>query len=86
MKTKTVILYDLKEKSNGERARIIQQLYGYRDKSNYNYSYERKGLLDGIKIERIGKTMLEIKDKKDLAKVMEILNQLKVKAEIAKIQ
>lgn len=86
MKAKTVILYDLKEKSNGERSRIIQKLFGYRDKSNYNYSYERKGLLDGIKVERSGKTMLEIKDKNDLAKVIEILKQLKVKVEIAEIQ
>ena len=86
MKAKIAILYDLKEKPNRERARIIQKLYGYRDKSNYNYSYERKGLLDGIEIERTGKTMLKIKDKKNLAKVMEILNKLKVKTEIVEIQ
>ena len=80
---KTIILYDLQKKSNGERARILQKLYGYRDTSNYNYSYVRKGLLENIQYKKFKKIALEIKNKKDLSKVTEVLKSLKVDFEIA---
>jgi len=86
MKSKTLILYDLKEKSNGERARIIQKLFGYRDKSNYNYSYERPGELTKIKFLRDSKSIIQLDDEKEISKVAEILKKLKVKFEVAKIQ
>ena len=47
-----IILYDLKDKSNVERTRIIQMLYHHREKSNYTYAYQRKGLLDDFNIEK----------------------------------
>jgi len=86
MNKKTIILYNLKEKSNKERTRILQKLYGYRDKSNYNYSYVRKGLFDELGVQRTRKTILEIIDEKDLAKVAEILKELKVDFEVAKMR
>lgn len=79
-------MYDLKKKTNAQRANILQRLYGYRDKSNYNYIYERKGLLNKLDFEKSNKTFLKLKDKKDLAKVAEILKNLKVEFEVAKIQ
>ena len=83
MAHKIIILYDLQKKSNGERARILQKLYGYRDKSNYHYSYVRKGLLENIQYKKFKKIALEIKNKKDLSKVTEVLKSLKVDFEIA---
>lgn len=82
MKPKTIILYDLKGKSNGERARIIQKLYGYRDRSNYNYSYQRKGLLDDFKFKKSQKITLQLKEKNDIAKISEILKALNVKFDV----
>lgn len=85
MAQKIVILYDLQKKSNSERSRILQKLYGYRDKSNYNYSYERRGMLEDIQHEKLKKTAIKLKNKKDISKVTEILQNLKVNFEIAKI-
>lgn len=85
MKQKTLIFYDLKEKSNSQRSRVLQKLYGYRDKSNYHYSYERKGMLEGITHQKSYKVVLEIKNKADVSKVADILNQLNIKFDIAKI-
>ena len=82
MKKKVIIFYDLKDKSNADRTRIIQILYNHREKSNYAYAYQRKGLLDNFKIEKSKKTMLLLKNKNDLAKISEILQQLKVKFEV----
>lgn len=84
MKEKILILYDLKKKTNAQRSKILQNLYGYRDKSNYKYVYERKGLLNELDFEKANKTILTLKDKKDLAKVAEILKNLKVDFEVAK--
>lgn len=84
--TQTImILYDLQKKSNGERSRILQKLYGYSDKSNYNYSYERKGMLENIKHEKLKKTVIKLINKKDISKVTEILQNLKVDFEIARV-
>ena len=82
MEKKMIILYDLKDKSNVERTRIIQMLYHHREKSNYTYAYQRKGLLDDFNIEKSKKTALLVKNKNDLAKILEILQQLKVKWEL----
>jgi len=84
MTQKIMILYDLQKKSNGERSRILQKLYGYRDKSNYDYAYERKGLLENIQHEKSRKTVLKLKEKKDLSKITEILKSLNVEFEIGR--
>jgi len=83
MKKKIIILYDLKDKSNVERTRIIQLLYSHREKSNYTYAYQRKGLLNNFNFEKSRKTALLVKNKNDLKKISEILQQLKVKYEVA---
>lgn len=84
MAEKVIILYDLKGKSNSERTQIIRRLYGYRDKSNYNYTYERKGLLEKIDLEKSRKTALYIKNKSDVPKVVTILKEFGVEFELAK--
>ena len=85
MNRKIIVLYEMKGKSNSERSRALQKLYGYRDKSNYNYSYDRKGLLDGIQHEKSYKVALELKNPKEVSKVAEILKSLKINFEIAKV-
>jgi len=85
MAEKTVIIYDLKGKSNSERTQIIRKLYGYRDKSNYDYTYERKGLLEKIEINKSKKIVLHVKNKKDVPKVAVIFKELQIEFEIAKI-
>ncbi len=84
MAEKAVILYDLKGKSNSERTQIIRKLYGYQDKSNYDYSYEREGLLEKIDLDKSRKTMLRVRNKKDVPKVVTILKELQIEFEIAK--
>ena len=82
MKKKTIILYDLAEKSNNERTRILQKLYSHRDKSNYDYSYQRKGLLEKVQYEKKKKTALYLQTKDDLARISEILKKLKVSFDV----
>lgn len=79
-----MIVYDLKGKSNSERTQIIRKLYGYRDKSNYDYTYEREGLLGKIDLEKSRKTVLHVKNKSDITKVVAILKELKIEFELAK--
>lgn len=85
MPEKIVIIYDFKDKSQKEKVRITKKLYGYRDKSNYEYSYDRQGLLNKISLKKARKMILELKSKKDLPKLISIFNELGIKAEIARI-
>lgn len=86
MKQKTIILYDLKGKNQSEKVQALRKLYGYRDRSNYIYKYNRTGELSNIKFNKKEKMVIELKNIKDLAKVIEILSKLKIEAEVAKIQ
>jgi len=85
MAGKIIIIYDLNGKSQKEKVRITKKLYGYRDKSNYEYNYDREGLLNKMALKKARKMILELKYKKDLPKLISIFNELGVKAEIAKI-
>ena len=85
MAEKTIIIYDLKGKSQKEKVRITKKLYGYRDKSNYEYSYDRQGLLNRMSLKKGRKMVLELKSKKDLPKLISIFKELGVQAEIARI-
>lgn len=61
---KSIVLYDLNEKSHAEQSRIIRTLFGFTDKSNNGkYSYERPGLLSKIPFERKTKTVLIVEKK-----------------------
>jgi hypothetical protein len=64
---KRMIIYDLKDKDKNQRSRILQLLYGYTDNSNYDYSYERKGFLDGIKYKKEKKTVIYV-EKRNVVK------------------
>ena len=86
MKQKTIILYDLKDKKQSEKVLALRKLYGYKDKSNYNYKYDRTGELSNLEFTKSKKMIIELKNNKDLTKTMEILNKLKIKAEVAIIQ
>ncbi|TAL53130.1 MAG: hypothetical protein EPN86_04670 [Nanoarchaeota archaeon] len=82
---KTIIIYDLNGKSQKEKVRITKKLYGYRDKSNYEYNYDRKGLLNRINLKKARKMVLELESKKDLPELISIFKELGVEAEIARI-
>ena len=75
----------MKGKSQKEKVRITKKLYGYRDKSNYEYSYDRQGLLNRMSLKKGRKMVLELKSKKDLPKLISIFKELGVQAEIARI-
>ena len=53
------------------------------DKSNYEYQYKRIGGLSKIQFKKYRKMVIELKDDKNLPKVLELLNKLKIKAEVA---
>ena len=84
MSQKTLILYDLKGKTNAQKTKILRKLYNYREISNYDYSYKREGTLAKIQIEKTKKTVLRIINKNDVPKVVELLKELEVEFEIAK--
>lgn len=86
MKQKTIILYDLKNKTQIEKVQIGRKLYGYRDKSNYSYKYDRKGNLEKVSLTKEKKVVIKLDDNKDLTKVVEILKKASVDFEIAKLQ
>lgn len=84
MKKKTLILYDLKDKPQKEKVAVIRKLYGYRDKSNYDYTYDRIGALEKISYTKKKMTVLELKDANDLPKVIELLNKLNIRTEVVR--
>mgnify|MGYP001592914617 CR=1 FL=1 len=84
MAEKTLVIYDLKGKSQKEKVRITKKLYGYRDKSNYEYNYDREGLLNRIAMKKARKMVLVLESKKDLPKLISIFKELGIEAEIAR--
>ena len=50
MKKKILILYAFENKTQVEKTQALRTMFGYRDKSNYNYQYEREGELAKIGI------------------------------------
>ena len=86
MKQKTIIIYDLKGKTQVQKVQILRKLYGYRDNSNYKYTYQRTGNLSQIKLTHEKKTIIKLEDGTQLTKVVELLKQLKVNFEIGKIK
>jgi len=78
---KYILLYDLKGKNNKQRTRIFQKIYGHKDNSNYDYSYNRKGLFEELKYRKEKKIVLYLKNRGDLEKAGTILKKLKVKFE-----
>jgi hypothetical protein len=84
MKNETIILYTLKGKTQTEKVQILRKLYGYSDKSNYTYTYSRKGQLEKIPHTKEEKTILRIPNKKDVPKITKILKELKLNFETVK--
>jgi hypothetical protein len=77
---KKMIIYSLKEKSNAERCKIIQDLFGYIDKSNKSqYIYKRKGKLDGINFKKDRNNILYFTSEKDIKKVVKLFRNAKIK-------
>ena len=70
---KSMLLYDLKNKSNVEKTHIIRSLFGYVDRSNKgSYTYNRKGLLSKFKYEKWDKSAILVrkKDEDDVKKIL----------------
>ena len=86
MKKKTLILYDFNGKTQVEKTQALRSLFGYRDRSNYSYQYDRPGELDKVKFSRSKKSVIELSDKKDISKVAEIMRKLKIGFEVAETQ
>lgn len=84
MTQKILLIYDLKGKSQKEKVRITKRLYGFRDKSNYEYNYDRQGLLNSIPLRKSKKIVIEVESKKDLPKLISVFHELHVDVEIAK--
>lgn len=85
MKQKPIVIYDLKGKTQVQKVQILRKLYGYRDKSNYNYKYERGGELQEIRFFREKKSILRLENERDLAKVVEIFEKLNMNFEVGKM-
>lgn len=85
MKQKPIILYDLKGKTQVQKVQILRKLYGYRDRSNYSYKYTRNGELGNVNFSREKKTILKLKNEKDLVKVVEFFKKLNVNFEVGSI-
>ena len=83
--TKSLILYDLKNKNNAEKTRILKNLYGYTDKSNMGkYVYQRKGLFSKFKYERWNKSAILVSNR-DVADVTQILKKFGLNVLIMKL-
>ena len=70
---KSMLLYDLKNKSNVKKTHIIRSLFGYVDRSNKgSYTYNRKGLLSKFKYEKWDKSAILVrkKDEDDVKKIL----------------
>lgn len=85
MGKKPIIIYDLQDKTQVQKVKILRELYGYQDSSNYIYKYKREGKLKGIKFSRQKKAILKLQNEKDLAKVVEIFKKLKIKFEVGSL-
>lgn len=85
MKQRPIVIYDLNGKTQVQKVQILRKLYGYRDRSNYSYAYERRGELQGIPHTREKKSILWLEDEKDLARVVEIFKKLRVNFEVGKV-
>jgi hypothetical protein len=85
MKEKIVIIYDLKGKNQTQKVQTLRKLYGYRDKSNYAYKYERTGKLQKIPYIKEKKMVLRLRNREDLPKMVELFNELKITFEVARI-
>lgn len=77
-------MYDFKNKTQVEKVQALRKMFGYRDKSNYNYLYDRPGELAKIEFKRYQKAVIELQNDKDIAKVTGVLKKLKVEFEIVK--
>ena len=71
----SLLIYDLKNKNNVEKTRIVRSLFGYKDKSNMGkYSYQRNGLLSKFKYKKLDKSVIVV-DSKDEEQVKKILKK-----------
>ncbi len=75
-----MIKYSLKGRKNS--LDLTRKIYGYIDSSNNGkYKYKRKGILSGIKYEKIANGVFWIDPKYEVQVIKELL-KLKIKAEI----
>ncbi len=80
-----MILYDLKNKNNIEKTRVVRSLFGYTDKSNHgNYTYPREGLLSKFKHEKIDKSVIVV-NRKDELQVKKILKKFELNLMILRL-
>ncbi len=80
---RSMIKYSLKGRKNA--LELTRKIYGYTDSSNNGqYSYKRKGILSGIKYEKIANGLFWVEPKYETHIIKELL-KLKIKPKIIRI-
>lgn len=79
---KSVIAYDLTNKSPVQKTQIIRMLFGYEDRSNFGkYKYAREGLISKIPNARQIKGAILVENTY-VPEVVRVLKKLKVKSSV----
>ena len=80
---RSMIKYSLKGRKNA--LELTRKIYGYTDNSNNGqYKYQRKGILSGIKYEKIANCVFWVEPKYEKQVIKELL-KLKIKVEIFRL-
>lgn len=83
--TESLLLYDLKNKSNVEKTHIVRSLFGYKDKSNMGkYAYQRQGLLSKFRYEKWNKSAILV-NAEDEEAVKKILRKFRLNVLIMRL-
>lgn len=78
----SIIKYNLKGVPVVKKTLIHRALYGYTDHSNKgNYTYNRKGELEGLNYEKISNSVIMIDDK-DAQKIIPLFKKYKIKINV----
>ena len=78
----SIIKYDLKGVPVNKKTLIHRALYGYTDHSNKgDYTYNRKGRLNGLKYSKIGNSVIMMSTK-DIKQIIPLFKRYKIKIHI----
>ena len=82
MKKVSILKYDLKGVSVIKKTLIHRALYGYTDHSNKgDYTYNRKGVLNGIKYKKISNSVLLL-NTKEIKQIAPLFRKYRIKTRV----
>lgn len=82
MKKVSILKYNLKGIPITKKTLIHRALYGYTDHSNKgNYTYKRKGALNGLKYDKISNSVIMMSTK-DVEQIAPLFKKYKIKIRI----